>query len=223
MIELEYLNDKNRKKKEQIESIYSDMLKNIIDGNLFSGYKLTEQDLCEKYKVSRTIIRDVLHKLESNGIIEIIKNRGAFVIGFTKLSFMDMLEERRELEKLCVKYAIDRIQEEEYDMLEENIDFIQFYYNTRDIETLAKVFKGFHHIIYYSTYNHRLEEQMKFFYSSSNRRESLARFYEEYLDDLYIYYSSIFSCFKDKNKEKAQNLMEKIMNLYIAYQSTIRI
>lgn len=223
MIKLDYLNYKSNEKQPVVEYVFEDMQKNIVDGILFSGFKLTEQQLCEKYKISRTPIREVLRKLETKGLIEIIKNRGAFVRGFSRVTYMDMLKERKLLERLCLDLAIDRIDSDEMELLEENNDFIQFYYQTQDYGTLAKVFKGFHQIIYYSTYNTRLDDQMNFYYSCSNRKDALNRFYEEYVDDLYVYYSSIFACFKDKNKEKALTLMDKIMDLYIAFQTTLRI
>ncbi|MCQ2550635.1 MAG: GntR family transcriptional regulator [Clostridia bacterium] len=219
MLKLEYLQSKKAEKPEKIQGIYMDMVKNISDGILFSGYKITEERLCEKYKTSRTPIREVLRKLESDGLIEIVKNRGAFVTGFTRASYLDMLKERKALEKVALDLAMDRIKEEELELLEENSNFIRFYYNTRDLQTLSKVFRGFHQILYYSTYNSRLESRMNFLLDCSNRKDVLAGFYDGYLDDLFGYYTSIFACFKDKNKEKALALMDKLMDLLISYQT----
>lgn len=218
MIRLDYLNYKDKEKKPVADQIYEDIAKGIVDGVLFSGYKITEQQLCDKYNISRTPIREVLRKLETNGLIEIVKNKGASVTGFSKSNYLDLLLERKSLELLCLGLAIDRIREPEYALLEENNGFIQFYYANEDLDTLAKVYKGFHQIIYYSTYNGRLIDRLNFCYQCSDRKDALHGFYERYKDDLYIYYSALFTCFKDKNKEKALALMEKIMDLFIAYQ-----
>lgn len=218
MIKLEYLQYKNDEKEPVVDVIYGDMVKNIVDGILFSGFKLTEQQLTDKYHISRTPIREVLRRLETKGLIEIIKNRGAIVVGFTKRSYIDMLEERKALESLCISYAIERMLDEEMELLTENNQFLKFYYNTADISTLSKIFKGFHQIVYHSTYNSRLREQMNFYFQCSNRKGILYSFYEENLDEVYGYYNSLYQCFVDKNKEKAHVLMEKLMDLVIQYE-----
>ncbi len=218
MLRLDYLEYDEKIKKSAVESIYDDISKNIIDGFLFSGYKITEQQLASKYNISRTPIREVLRKLETNGLIEITKNKGASVTGFSKNSYMDLLLERKSLETLCLSLAMDRIKEQEMKLLVENNNFIQFYYSAEDTDALAKIYKGFHFILYYSIYNKRLTDRLKFYYQCSDRKDALHSFYEKYNNDLYIYYSAIFTCFRDKNKEKALALMEKIMDLFIAFQ-----
>ena len=52
------------------EAIYEDLKKNILHLDLKPGVMISEMELCEKYKVSRTPIRDVIKKLESEDLLE---------------------------------------------------------------------------------------------------------------------------------------------------------
>lgn len=66
-------------------------------------------------------------KLELDGLIDIIPNRGAFVIGITHQDIEDMYELRKAYEAIAVKWAIERITAEEFQELEEAYDIMEFY------------------------------------------------------------------------------------------------
>jgi DNA-binding GntR family transcriptional regulator len=61
------------------EDLAARIREDILSGKLTDGSKLTEQTICDKYKVSRTPVREALSKLEVEGLIENIPNRGAFI------------------------------------------------------------------------------------------------------------------------------------------------
>ena len=51
----------------------------IIDGRLAPGARLTERELTEMMGVSRTVIREALRQLESEGLIANVPNKGPVV------------------------------------------------------------------------------------------------------------------------------------------------
>ena len=59
--------------------VYHGLRQNIIDLTLKPGALLVEQKLAEEYGVSRTPVREVLVWLASEGLVEILRNRGAMV------------------------------------------------------------------------------------------------------------------------------------------------
>src|SRR6266542_1075573 len=64
--------------------IYEDIVRQvralIADGHLKSGDRLPpERDLAERFRVSRTSVREALRSLQSRGLIEIRAGEGAFV------------------------------------------------------------------------------------------------------------------------------------------------
>ena len=98
-------------------SLFSQLQKDILIGKLKPGQKLTEQAICKEYKVSRTPVREALRQLEMDGLVENILNRGSFVIGLSQQDFVDMFQLRKFYEVQAVKWAIDRITDDEMDAL----------------------------------------------------------------------------------------------------------
>ena len=79
-------------------SLLGKLQKDILTGKLKPGQKLTEQQLCKTYGVSRTPVREALRQLETDGLVENILNRGAFVVGMTEQDYEDMFELRKAYE-----------------------------------------------------------------------------------------------------------------------------
>lgn len=81
-------------KKELYESIRQD----IIDGKLKGGQPLTQEFLGNQFKTSRTPVREVLSRLESEGLIKNLGRKGAFVQEITPIDVSEIYELRIILE-----------------------------------------------------------------------------------------------------------------------------
>ena len=69
--------------------IYNQLRDEIIHGEYPGGTFFSENELCEKFGVSRTPVREALIKLANAHYIEMIPNRGAFV---PKITLDDIVE-----------------------------------------------------------------------------------------------------------------------------------
>jgi DNA-binding GntR family transcriptional regulator len=68
-----------------LENRIADLLRNgIVTGKIPLGGKLNEEELSSTLNVSRTPIRQALHILEIEGLVELIPRRGAFVSRITQ-------------------------------------------------------------------------------------------------------------------------------------------
>ena len=69
-------------------SLHDDLLSQIrdfiVEGHLEPGSRIPERELCEKFDVSRTPLREALKVLASEGLIELLPNRGARVRQFSE-------------------------------------------------------------------------------------------------------------------------------------------
>ena len=97
--------------------VYQTLREAILKGNLKPGERLMEIHLANKLGVSRTPIREAIHKLELEGLVIMIPRRGAEVAQITEKSMSDVLEVRRAVDALCVELACDRICDEEVEAL----------------------------------------------------------------------------------------------------------
>ena len=61
------------------ESIYRELEEDIMNLRIHPGEMLSEHSLCERFQVSRTPIRSVLQRLQSEGLVEIIPRKGTCV------------------------------------------------------------------------------------------------------------------------------------------------
>lgn len=81
-----------------IEIIRDTLRDAIVDRRLAPGTKLTEKDVGELFRVSRTLVRGALQALSYEGLVSVEKNRGAFVAYPSPLEARQIFATRRILE-----------------------------------------------------------------------------------------------------------------------------
>lgn len=85
----------------------------IAVGRYKAGERMPERDLCEMTGVSRTLVREALRQLESEGVIEVIAHRGPVVATITRDQAIGIYQVREVLEglaaELFAKNATDRL------------------------------------------------------------------------------------------------------------------
>lgn len=78
----------------------------IAAGHFKAGDRLPERELCELTGVSRTLVREALRQLESEGLIEVLPHRGPLVARVTRRQAEGIYQVRAELEGLaCTLFA----------------------------------------------------------------------------------------------------------------------
>src|SRR5450759_3982204 len=77
----------------------------IIQGELVPGAKLNERVLCERLRTSRTPVREAIKYLASEGLVELLPNRGAIVTPITAATVREMFELLGALEALAGELA----------------------------------------------------------------------------------------------------------------------
>ncbi len=182
--------------------------KDILTGRFRPGEKLTEQALCKEYGVSRTPIREALRQLEENGLVENRLNRGAFVIGLTEQDYEDMFELRKAYEVQAVKWAIQRITDEEMEKLEETFEFMEFYTMRNDIDKMLVINAGFHQVIYEASHNRMLRKLLSSYQSFLKYKDAGSIYESNYLTTVLEEHRAIFKAFTDKDVQAGAEAME---------------
>lgn len=190
-------------------NLYSQLQRDILTGKLKNGQKLTEQVICEEYNVSRTPVREALRQLESEGLVENILNRGSFVVGLSKQDFEDMFELRKIYEIQAVKWAIERITEEEMDALDETFEFMEFYTLRNDIDKMLTINEGFHQIIYEASHNRMLQQLLSSYQTYLKYLRKDEEYTDDYLATVLEEHRQIFKAFIEKDVEAGAEAMER--------------
>ena len=84
----------------------------IVEGHLAPGARIPERDLCEKFGISRTPLREALKVLAAEGLIELMPNRGARVRQFTETDIRGLFEVIAGLDFVAGRLACERISDE---------------------------------------------------------------------------------------------------------------
>jgi DNA-binding GntR family transcriptional regulator len=142
------------------ESLYESIHEDILTKKFLNGSRLTEQSICDRYKVSRTPVREALSRLESEGLIRFEKNRGAFICGFTEADVRDLMELKKGAEIVAIQRAVISATKQDLAELDELFEFMEFYTDKNDIGRMTNINEAFHKMIYHLTHNRFLERQL---------------------------------------------------------------
>ncbi len=141
--------------------VYSKLRDDILSGKYSEHEELRELAIGEELGVSRTPVREAFRQLELEGLIQIIPNRGAYVIGITRKDVQDIYAIRSLLEGLCARWATEHITPEMMDEMEENVYLADFHAQKGHMEQLAQLDNRFHHILYEACNSKILENQLR--------------------------------------------------------------
>lgn len=189
--------------------LFSRLRKDILQGLLRPGEKLTEQQVCNEYAVSRTPVREAFKQLELEGLIETIPNRGAFVVGFSKQDMEDMYELRKAYEILAVKWAIERITKDELEELEEAFEFMEFYTQKKDTDKMLNINTNFHHLIYKASGNRMLKHVLASYQVYIKQSKTATNYTENYLEEVLEEHREIFNAFVNHDPEAGMDAVAK--------------
>lgn len=104
------------------DSVAADLERAIHEHRLPPATKLGEDELGEAYGISRTVVRAALHALSHRRLVDLKRNRGAFVAQPSVREAHEVFEARALLEPRTAMSAAERMTDAALDRLRRNID-----------------------------------------------------------------------------------------------------
>lgn len=101
------------------QQVLENLREAIAVGRLVGGSRLVERDLCEMTGVSRTLIREALRQLESEGLVDVIPNKGPIVAKITQRQAREVFQLRAELEGLASELFAEHASDAQMKALQE--------------------------------------------------------------------------------------------------------
>jgi GntR family transcriptional regulator, trigonelline degradation regulator len=120
----------------------------IVEGRLAPGARLTERGLIDMTGVSRTVIREALRQLESEGVIETIPNKGPIVRQLTLGEATDLYLIRSVLEGLAARMFVANAGSEDMISLKGALDSTIAAYRGGDPDVILKEKNRFYDILF---------------------------------------------------------------------------
>ncbi len=129
------------------EQVFDRLENDILTGKYQRGEILTEMKLVSDLGVSRTPVREALHRLEQEHIIEIAP-KGILILGVTEKDLEDIFSIRLRIEGLASYCAAENMTGEQMDELKETLELQEFYVGKQDPDRIKTMDSKFHQLIY---------------------------------------------------------------------------
>ena len=133
----------------------------IMEGVFKPGEKIQEQDLCERFGVSRTPLREALRVLAAEGLLTLTPNRGARIALSTVEEIEELYPLIGALEGLAGELACARITDAEIDRIEKLHETMLAHYKRGEFVASKKVNKEIHDAIFEAAGNASLTLQYR--------------------------------------------------------------
>lgn len=130
----------------------------ILQGLIAKGEKIGETHLCQTLGISRTPLREALRLLSSEGLIDLIPNRGAYVAQPSMQDVKELFEVMAILEGACARVIAERMTRSDFVKIERLHGKLEKYFAVRDHERYLKVNHQFHALVQEMAGNRILNE-----------------------------------------------------------------
>ena len=162
------------------EWTYNHLKSDVLSGYFNPGERLTEEHLAKSLGVSRTPVREALHKLASEGLIQPLESRGFCVARDSREEIEDLFDIRAALEGYAIRLICDGISEA---TLEELNGFIQKAQDALDRKSLDEIFE--YNTQFHDTLHRVLPRKTRFYNLIADTRKYVLRYRKDslyYLD-----------------------------------------
>jgi DNA-binding GntR family transcriptional regulator len=93
------------------EKVYTILLENILEGRMIPGEQLVEQTVAAELGVSKSPVRDALHRLSGDGLVVGAPYKGFCVAPMSAKEFKELMAVRMALELFCLNESMEGYRE----------------------------------------------------------------------------------------------------------------
>jgi DNA-binding GntR family transcriptional regulator len=119
----------------------------IVEGHLHAGSRVPERELCERFGVSRTPLREALKVIAAEGLIELLPNRGARVRQFSESDIRSLFEVLSGLDFVAGRLACARITDDAIAAIEKLHLEMYAHYLLRELADYFRINQKIHQAI----------------------------------------------------------------------------
>ena len=159
------------------QHVFENLKNAIIKGNMPPGGRLIESRLAETLGISRTPVREAIHKLEREGYLRKLPRGGFSVLGLSRDDVEETFGIRRVLESYAARLAAEKHKRSDLKPLEKKIKLYQQHLDSKDLEALPDINTEFHDLLY------ALSRSPKLIAMINNLRDQIYRFRQLILKD----------------------------------------
>lgn len=149
-----------RRPADSSERVYQEIRKLLVEFHLRPDDRVNEVHLAKALGVSRTPIREALHRLASEGFVMLRPNRGFFVRSLSTDGMLDLYELRQIIECAAYRLMCDRADDAQIAELAEFWDAVREGYAERAPDEILELDERLHMMIAERSGNPELANQL---------------------------------------------------------------
>ena len=130
------------------QHVFENLRQAIIRGDVSPGNRLVESRVADALGISRTPVREAIHKLEREGLLRRLPRGGFSVLSLTREDVEEAFGIRSVLESYAARLATIKHRAEELNPLEEKINEYQFCMDNKQLQALPEINTAFHDLLY---------------------------------------------------------------------------
>jgi DNA-binding GntR family transcriptional regulator len=138
------------------DRVYDYIKQEILNSEIPEDAILVETRLAEQMGVSRTPVREALHFLEKEGLLELLPRAGYRMRRIDWDEFEDIVQIRKVAESLAASWAVTRIKSAELEALKENLHKSEAAIRQGDLSVFPELDAQFHEILVRASGSKRL-------------------------------------------------------------------
>ena len=181
----------------------------IINGEYPPGTHLVESELCARFKVSRTPVREALAELEKEGFVRITPASGARVVELSIEDVSHIYDMLIVLEGAASRLACDRMTDEQVGKLEEYTFLFEKSLEEGNAEFLFELNNSFHWLITRETGNAYLMDMRSNFRALVDRISHIFPHIPGQMEATIASHRKIISALKARNPALAEFVMRE--------------
>ena len=183
----------------------------IVTKTVFPGNRIIEEEIVHELGVSRTSIRTAMQRLQYEGFLEIVPNKGAYIAKPTVEDIRNAYYTRTILEGHAVQLTIDAISPEGIARLEQNLKAQEELGGRFTIAEYAALNRAFHWGIADTSGNPYIK---KYLNELLNRSNIYLIFYDDSTDNIQSLekHRAILEAIKAKDKASAARAVREDMS-----------
>ncbi|GKW16224.1 GntR family transcriptional regulator [Pectobacterium actinidiae] len=129
------------------QQIYRVLRKDIVECNIPPGKLLSEKEISVRFDVSRQPVREAFIKLAEAGLVQILPQRGTFVMKISEQRVADARFIRQALECAIVRRAAEMVTEEQLLTLEHNLRRQELAAQNEQVREFLSLDDSFHQLL----------------------------------------------------------------------------
>jgi DNA-binding GntR family transcriptional regulator len=137
-----------RKHKSLGQMVYENLRQAIVRGDIAPGTRLVESQIADAQGISRTPVREAIHKLERERFIERLPHGGFGVLGLSRQDIIETFGIRSVLEGYAARLAALNYGTDDLEPLQVKIDEFQRLLEKKQLKSLPEVNTQFHDLLY---------------------------------------------------------------------------